>query len=117
MIYKVINLQTLFNAIFIISPGIWYSSSYIFGIKYGGPVTMVWFSFGSCHPIIDSMLILYYIKPYRLYIKKKVETILMHFGWKPRQIVSVNPTPAITTLDLSYATNIQRQILRINIQS
>src|SRR3569833_2389152 len=108
MIYKVLNLQTLLNAIFIIADWLWYTSSYNFGIKYGGPITMVWFYFSSCHPVIDSMLMLYYIKPYRLYIKKKVETILMHFGWKPRQIVSVNPTLAITDFESSYASYIPR---------
>uniref|UniRef100_A0A914CML7 Uncharacterized protein n=1 Tax=Acrobeloides nanus TaxID=290746 RepID=A0A914CML7_9BILA len=78
---------------------------------------MVWFYFSSCHPVIDSMLMLYYIKPYRLYVKKKVETILMHFGWKPRQIDSVNPTPAITNSEPYHATYIPRQIPRINIQA
>ena len=103
MIFKVINLQTLFNAIFIVSAGIWYTSSYIFEIKYGGPVTMVWFCFASCHPVLDSMLILYYIKPYRSFIKKKFETILLLFGWKPREIVPV-----------THPTNIQRQLPKFN---
>jgi hypothetical protein len=118
MIYKVLNLQTLLNAILIVADGLWFTSAYIFEIKYGGPITMVWFYFSSCHPVIDSMLILYYVKPYRLYIKKKVETILMHFGWKPRQTVTVNPILAIVTSSTPHhASNIQGQIPRINIQA
>ena len=97
MIYKALNFQTLLNAILIVSDGIWFTSSYIFGIKYGGPVTMVWFCFASCHPVLDFMLILYYIKPYRSFIKKKFEPILLLFGWKPPQIVSVAPTQALSS--------------------
>src|SRR3569623_1444050 len=115
MIYKVLNLQTFLNAIFIIADGLWHTSSYIFGIKYGGPITMVYFYFSSCHPVIDSMLILYYIKPYRSYIKKKFEKILLLFGWKPRQIVvTVTPTLAFSETVLSQAANIQQQSPRFN---
>jgi hypothetical protein len=96
MIYRVLNIQTCLNAVLLICAGLWFSSSFIFAIRYGGPVITAWFAASSCHPILDSLIILSYIKPYRVYIQKKLNGFLIILGLKQNVIVMVpHSTPVI----------------------
>ena len=72
---QVTDIQLLLNGICMFSSGFFFSVSQFFKIKYSGPIALCLFCITSVHAIADTIVILYFIKPYRVFCLKLISKI------------------------------------------
>ena len=75
MMASVMHFQILFNCIFLFPTAYFFNLGQILGVPYSGPISLCMFAFTSFHSFADTLVILFYIKPYRSYCRKLLEKI------------------------------------------
>ena len=71
----VMNIQIILNCIFLFTTAYFFNLGQILGVPYSGPISLCMFAFMSLHSFADTLVILIYIKPYRIYCRTILEKI------------------------------------------
>ena len=91
MLMQVTDIQLLLNGICMFSSGFFFSVSQFFKIKYSGPIALCLFCITSVHAIADTIVILYFVKPYRVFCLKLISKIFPMLNIN-RNLPSVQPS-------------------------
>ena len=73
MLGRVMDYQVLINCIFFFTVAYFFNLAIIFNVPYSGPISLILFNFASLHSFADTAVILYTIKPYRIYCLSLLE--------------------------------------------
>jgi hypothetical protein len=82
------HIQIINNCIFLFPTGYFFNLAQILEVPYSGPISFTCFAFSSVHSFADTFVILYYLKPYRMYCCQVLEK--MRIFKKKNQITVAN---------------------------
>lgn len=117
MLGRVIDIQLCINLTFFFTTGYFFNLSLLFGIPYSGPISQCMFAFASFHSFADTIVILYFIKPYRVYCTSLVNKVISCLSSK-KLSVTANSNSIKSTNSMPMIIRAQSASLnRVHVQS